>query len=83
MEMERFTREPKPGEVWRERRSAYAKRTVVVLDEIDGFYANRPDRFVRVRTLTDDHGKPVEQARATKIKVSNWHKVFEFDREKS
>jgi hypothetical protein len=74
-------RDPQPGQVWREKARQYNKRTVVVLGEIDGTYANHPGRFIQVRTLTDYDGQPVDRATATKVRIGNWHKFYEYDRE--
>jgi hypothetical protein len=80
-------REPEPGQVWREKARQYNKRTVVVLGEIDGTYsppgrAGRcSTRFIQVRTLTNYQGGPVDGASTTRVRIDNWHKAYEYDRE--
>jgi hypothetical protein len=71
------SRNPQPGEVWRERRRQYNKRTVLVLG------ADRPESggFVKTRSLTDFNGHPMDGAPTTRTRLTNWHKTFEFERE--
>lgn len=57
--------EPQRGQVWRERRRAYAKRTVLV-DSVT-------PRFVYTDTLTLDNGLPPEVPRRNRVRRDLWH----------
>jgi hypothetical protein len=57
--------EPQRGQVWRERRRAYAKRTVLV-DSVT-------PRFVYTDTLTLDNGRAPEVPRRNRVRRDLWH----------
>lgn len=60
--------EPEPGQVWRERRRMYEKRTVRVVD-VD-------HSFVYTTTLTTDDGTPPQRPRPNRVRRGLWHKSW-------
>jgi len=58
--------EPQRGQVWRERRRAYAKRTVLVVEVTS--------QFVYTVTLTLDDGRPGDRQRhRNRVRQNLWH----------
>jgi hypothetical protein len=57
--------EPQRGQVWRERRRAYAKRTVLVREVTA--------HFVYTDTLTLDNGQRPEVPRRNRVRRNLWH----------
>ncbi len=60
--------EPQLGEVWRECRTAYAKRTVLVREVTD--------RFVYTVTLTLDDGRKADPQRRNRVRRDLWHQSW-------
>lgn len=63
-------RAPERGDVWREKRRDYAKRTVRVVGGDSG--------FVAIEGITGVDGLPLKRRSRTRVRRSLWHRTFEY-----
>jgi len=68
MTIPRERTEPQRGQVWRERRKAYAKRTVLV-DSVG-------PEYVYTITLTLDDGRRADPQQRNRVRRNIWHQSW-------